>query len=293
MNTNNYFIKIEDTIRKNLDSRGLNNIRVDGDLKKGIMELFNSTTVVIVTGFVIRDTMTGETDGPIGAISLARSLEILGKNVILITDKYSHKILEAGADISGLKAPIKIMPFNNQYEFSQEILKLYKPTHLVAIERPGRAEDGNCYSMRGENLSDLVPNTDILFRLAKDMKITTIAVGDGGNEVGMGKVASSIKEYVPKGDKICASFTSDILIIAGVSNWGGHALSAGLSILSKDMLLHNTNVEIEILDSMVKSGAVDGCTKKQSLTVDGLDLEDNIKVLDRLRDIVTDKLLQS
>ena len=46
--------------------------------------------------------------------------------------------------------------------------------HLVAIERCGRAEDGNYYNMRGVNLKHLVDPIDDLFIAAQDIAgITT------------------------------------------------------------------------------------------------------------------------
>lgn len=46
--------------------------------------------------------------------------------------------------------------------------------HLLAIERSGRAEDGNYYNMRGVNLKHLVDPIDDLFIAAKDIDgITT------------------------------------------------------------------------------------------------------------------------
>lgn len=44
--------------------------------------------------------------------------------------------------------------------------------HLLAIERPGMAADGNYYTMRARKITHLVTNTDVLFEAAK--KIPTI-----------------------------------------------------------------------------------------------------------------------
>lgn len=41
--------------------------------------------------------------------------------------------------------------------------------HLVAIERTGRAKDGNYYNMRGVNIKHLVDPIDNLFIAAKDI----------------------------------------------------------------------------------------------------------------------------
>lgn len=285
-----YFREIENIIRKNLDQRGMDKVNLLGDFEKGVKDLLTSSTVLIVTGFVIRDTLTGETDGPIGAISLAAALEELGKEVILITDKYSRDMLYNCCLANDIIASIETVPYRDAEGFCDTLLKKYNPSHIVAIERPGRAKDGRCYSMRGEDLSDIVPNTDVLFKRSKELGITTLAVGDGGNEVGMGKVESFVKESVNKGDLINAVVSSDYLIVAGVSNWGGHALAAALSILSGTMLLHDSKTEKMLLESMLQAGAVDGCTKKSALTVDGLSLEANLEILDQLRNIVKEAL---
>lgn len=282
----NYFKQIENIIRKNLDKRGMDKINLLGEFENAVKDIYTSSTILIVTGFVVRDSLTGETDGPIGAISLASALEELGKEVVFVTDEYSKDMLYNCCIVKGVKAPIEVVSHDDTEKLCNDILEKYQPSHIVAIERPGRGRDGRCYSMRGEDLSDLVPNTDILFIKAKKRGIVSLAVGDGGNEVGMGKVSSFVIDSVNKGQQICAAISTDYLIIAGVSNWGGHALAAGLSILSNTMLLHDSKTEIRLLEGMLEAGAVDGCTKKATLTVDGLSLKDNIEILEKLRSIV-------
>lgn len=63
-------------------------------------------------------------------------------------------------------------------------------------------------------------------------EITTIGIGDGGNELGMGKVHDKIVESVPFGESIASSISCDYLITCGVSNWGGFAIASGLQVLS-------------------------------------------------------------
>jgi hypothetical protein len=52
------------------------------------------------------------------------------------------------------------------------------------------------------------------------------------------------------------------------------------------MLLHDTETEKRLLKSLAEAGAVDGCTKESTMTVDGLSLEDNLSVLELLREVV-------
>lgn len=287
-----YTAEIEKIISKNMDKRGMDKISFKGEIQKAAASLLKSKTVMIVTGFTIKEKLVGETDGPIGAVSLAGALEQLGKKVVLVTDRYSEKILYNCCSIKGIRGPVEILPFENTDEFCMELLHKYRPSHTVAIERPGKARDGRFYSMRGEDISNLVTDTDILFEGAKKLGITTVAVGDGGNEVGMGKAAYYIMNYVDKGEKICSRFCSDYLIIAGVSNWGSHALAAALSLMANNNLMHGITTEVELMEGMIKAGAVDGCTRRSELTVDGLCLRDNLEIIDGLWNIVNTGLIE-
>ncbi len=287
-----HILEIETLIRRNLDKRGMDHIHIEGALIKSAEELMISETVIIVTGFVVRDSLTGETDGPIGAVSLVNVLEKLKKNVVIVTDTYSESILRNACNVLGLNTPIEVAKHEGIDYFCKNILYRYAPTHIVAIERPGRASDGKCYSMRGEDLSDLVPNTDLLFKMAKNKNVTTLAIGDGGNELGMGLVKSKVEQTVENGEKICAVVGADHLLLAGVSNWGGHALGGALSIMSNENLLHDGEDEKNILESMLNAGAVDGCTKKCEPTVDGVSLESNVEMLTKIRSHVENGLVE-
>ena len=64
-------------------------------------------------------------------------------------------------------------------------------------------------------------------------KIATIGIGDGGNEIGMGKLHQRVVEHVQNGATIASIVPADHLITAGVSNWGGSALAAALFILNQ------------------------------------------------------------
>ena len=66
----------------------------------------------------------------------------------------------------------------------------------------------------------------------KDDRISTTCIGDGGNEIGMGKVYESVCSNIRHDEKIASVISCDYLIACGVSNWGGHALAVGLYLLS-------------------------------------------------------------
>ena len=67
-----------------------------------------------------------------------------------------------------------------------------------------------------------------LFLAKKHPEIVTIGIGDGGNEIGMGKVFERVAANVQYGSEIACTVASDYLISAGVSNWGGYALAKAI-----------------------------------------------------------------
>src|SRR5262249_41512170 len=119
----------------------------------------------------------------------------------------------------------------------------------------------------------------------------TIGIGDGGNEIGMGKIAwDTIHRNIPNGGLIACRVPTDFLIVAGVSNWGAYALAAGVALLRGVKLpaeLFDPERERAILQAMVDAGPlVDGVTGKQTATVDGLSWEDYIRPLQEIGRIV-------
>ena len=119
----------------------------------------------------------------------------------------------------------------------------------------------------------------------------TIGIGDGGNEIGMGKIPhETVVKNIPNGDLIHCRVPTDHLIVAGVSNWGAYALAAGVFVLrgvTPPADLFDPDREREILEVMVREGPlVDGVTGKQTATVDGLTWDEYAKPLVRIGEIL-------
>lgn len=87
---------------------------------------------------------------------------------------------------------------------------------IIAIERSGRAKDGNYYTMRGRNISHLLEPLDVVY-LENRPNIVKIAIGDGGNEAGMGNLINLIEQHIPNGEIIACNISSDFPIVASVS----------------------------------------------------------------------------
>jgi hypothetical protein len=105
--------------------------------------------------------------------------------------------------------------------------------------------------------------------------IKTIGIGDGGNEIGMGKIPwDVIRRNIPGGGLIACRVPTDYLLVCGVSNWGAYGLAAAAYRLSgrkANADLFDSEREEELLRIMVENGPlVDGVSGKPSVTVDGL-----------------------
>jgi len=280
--------KIETLILQDPGNRGISNWAIDGNLLPAAESILTGKHIVITTGFFILSSNIIETDGPPGVIVLAKVLSESGYKVTIVTDNHAREIMQIGLDSINCKAELKCFSPDDKIETSDIINS--ETTHFIALERPGKADNGYHQNFRGKIISDFVANTDDIFLKARSLGIKTIGIGDGGNELGMGKVKHLVdKNIVPYRDFSC-NIESDFTICAGVSNWAGYGLSALLSFIQHKNLLPNFDEYSKILNEIVKAGAVDGVTGLNLATVDGLDRswEDSIykSMLHILKDLL-------
>lgn len=225
--------------------------------------------VLIGTGFPV--TGTFETDGPVGAIALYDTLEKLGARPILACGTPLADCLED--DYRVLKLTARDLATAKQEATEQ--LQQIQPCAVISIERPGLGDDGCYYNMRGEDISAGSAYFDPYMDLAT---CPTLAIGDGGNEIGMG----NIREAIGTLDITAAVTTCDELLVADVSNWGAYGLIALLAVWSGRDLLGEIS-PAEILDYLSARGSVDGVTRENTLTEDGLEAEEGLRVIQDLR----------
>ena len=129
--------------------------------------------------------------------------------------------------------------------------------------------------MRGEDISPRCACFDYFMTLSS---CPTIAIGDGGNEIGMGNISEAIAQL----DITPAATKCDELLIADVSNWGAHGLIALLAKWHKEDLLNRIN-PLDILQYLSAKGSVDGVTRENTLTEDGLPASDGEELIVELR----------
>ena len=271
---------LEDIILEH-DKRGIAPLRqsIPSDYLNRSAEivLSNVGKVFITTGFYILTAGTIETDGPPGAIALGNGLEKLGYEVVYITDSYASKFLDEYRSHKSRLIDFPICSDEESGKYSKTLLAEEKPSILISIERCGRSHDGLYRNMRNLSITEYTAQIDRLF----DLHNTTIGIGDGGNEIGMGNVYKAVEKSAQLVEDPAITKVSE-LVISSVSNWGGYGLLAQLSQATGINLLPNIVDEKDMIEGMVNLGAVDGVTGKSVYQVDGFELNQNAIILDNL-----------
>ena len=253
-----------------------------GAATKAARALRGARRVLIITGFAVEPDMP-ETDGPPGATVLGRALRRLGARVTYVTDTINVPLVEGALKV--LDEPLDVVVYPGGADGARRLLDAEKPTHLVAIERPGRNRVGDYLNMRGHSVAGWNAPIDELFvdgqRRAR--RPVTIGIGDGGNEIGMGVVRAKIARLDPLRARIATVVPVDHLVVAGVSNWGSYGIVAALGRLVGSDLLHTPELERRLIAACVAVGACDGVTRRREHTVDGLAADTHAAIVDLFR----------
>ena len=169
----NLLNKLEEEIFEDAGNRGINNLLVKEDFNKAVLSLSKHCySVAILLGFPCFDDKQPfeENDGIAGAILIARALTKLGTKVTFFIDKNSHILKKFLEDcfrkyISSSFTPVRNIDCDitiRNILYHEDLSTPYF-THLIAIERPSRAADGNYYSMSAKNISSRCDHLDLLF----------------------------------------------------------------------------------------------------------------------------------
>ena len=242
-------------------------------------------SVVLTTGFPIPPSNQPETDGPPGTVVLAGALAELGAEPVVATEPGVEAVITAVADALGIEPPETVSLAPSESTATVSLLDSYDPGAIVAIEKPGPTADGSYRTAAGEAITSLVADSGGLFEAARERGIPTVAVGDGGNEVGMGGIRGAVETHIDHGETIACVTPADALVVAAVSNWGAYGIVAALSLGSGRQLLHDGDTERALLDAAVESGCVDGVTGEATASVDGISAQIHAAVVDLLSDI--------
>jgi hypothetical protein len=276
-------MKVEDVILRNAHVRGIDRLRpfLPDDFcleaARAVSRLArekDSPNALITTGFYVGG--APETDGPPGAYYLFGALKKIGFFPKIITDTICAPLFKGALpnnDVIVVSLGIK-----NENAFTREIFKTHRPDLMISVERCGRTREGTYRDMMGNDILASTAPIDALF-LDPPKGCVTVGIGDGGNEIGMGKFADEISHFLPISPCVVPT---DYLILATVSNWGACGLVRCLEVLSGVRCLPEAEEVEAFIADIVSKGAVDGISRKGEHKVDGYDLDQIREILKKL-----------
>ena len=276
-------------------------------------------TVVFTTGSVSRAWISaaiGENDGPSGTAALIRAVVLARRATCVLVAEEAllgpiGRVCQAAglsplgvaearrANADGSLAVMSLRPFPltdaDGPHAARALLDELEPDLACSVERVGRNRNGVYYSMRGRDYGMGRARVDDLFDEARRRAVPVVAVGDGGNEIGMGNVADEVRRHVPLGAEgscpcgggIGAVSGADVLVTAAVSNWGCTAIAAAMAARTGDArLLHTPAAERRLLDVMTAEGLINSAHGIIDDSVDGIAAEAHIAVAELCSAIV-------
>lgn len=286
---------------------------------KLLQSVNHGDAVFIATGWVdqpLVDPGHGETDGPPGAIALARALRLTCKaRPIILTDACLVDGIVRLARAAGFQCvepehlhysislnkllTLSVLPFPDDWiNAEKEACRLFtefSPGACIALERGGMNEKGIIHNMAGKDTNASQAKLDALFRVAGMNGTFTLGIGDGGNEIGMGNISDCVRSSIPFGSR-CAcgcggglvpSTPVDFLMPAAVSNWGAYALSSMLAALSNmPEALPDPEREKRVLEASVAAGFHDAIYGEVCGSVDGSPLATQLALVQLMQDTV-------
>ena len=208
--------------------------------------------VYILTGFVLLPHKVPEMDGMVSSMLLARALVLaFGAKPIIVCPEDSVQAVKNCAAVVGLHiyediADVLELPMSMGVQrFTKDVsragdetdalLAQGMPAAVISIEAPGANDVGVYHNAGGLDVSALEAKSVVLWEKLRALGVPSVAIGDLGNEIGMGKIADHIRSFVPftahgecscgcKGGILAAS-TADSIITATCSDWGCYGLT--------------------------------------------------------------------
>ncbi|WP_331655643.1 DUF4392 domain-containing protein [Lacrimispora sp.] len=241
--------------------------------------------VYILTGFILLPHKKPEMDGMVSSLLLARALVMaFGAKPVIICPEDCVKSVKICAGVVGLHiyqdiGTVRELPLSmGVLAFTKNparavieaewLIKEGLPGAVISVEAPGSNENGVYHNAAGKDVTELEAKTDVLWEILRKKGILNIAIGDLGNEIGMGAIADHIKKYIPftaSGECVCgcgggilAASRADHVITATCSDWGCYGLIAALAYLKRDMeILHREEMEEELMRVASRTGLID------------------------------------
>lgn len=267
--------------------------------------------VLILTGAGYPPTLPeGESDGPPGAVSLARALyRGLGAVPVFVSEECHVAPIVAASEAAHLMvrdfrhardrhlgAALKTAP-TDQTLVSGWVSALFdevRPAAIVSAERLGPGAGGVVHNATGQRWSgpdreiefDVVDISEIVTR-GRESGLLTIGIGDHGNEIGFDSIRAAVEEVMPHGARLCTTVGTDIVLPVMMSNWGCYGIEAALAFLmERPDLMHGPADEECIVKACLAAGGLEAMFCSTEFSVDGLEGETSMACVQILRNIV-------
>ena len=273
--------------------------------------------VYVMTGFVLRPYKKAEMDGIVSSALLCRALvKAFGAKPIIVCPEDNYEAVKKLAACVGLhlfenmdelmEIPVSmgVMTFTKDKSEAEkradEIIAKAPPKAVISIEAPGANKIGVYHNATGLDVTELEAKMDILFEKTQKMGVLNIAIGDLGNEIGMGAISDTLLKYIPYaregacrcgcGGGIAVSTKADNLITATVSDWGCYAMIASLAYLTRNIdVMHTAELEKETITTASNAGMID-MYGWLIPAIDGFGLEINLPIVSLMRELVKSSL---
>ena len=241
--------------------------------------------VYLISGFVLYPYKKAETDGIISTVLLAGCLvKAFGVRPVVVCPEECMAAVVGLASIVGVHlvdlAELDSIPLTmaavtfpkNAADAPEAADRLIAETGLpravISIEAPGANSDGRYHNALGRDLTDLEAKTDVLWQKLCDAGVLNVAIGDLGNEIGMGAISEHIQKYIPGAGKnaclcgcsegVVVHTKTDNIITATVSDWGCYGMMAAIAYLKRDMtLFHDGAFQKRAMEKAAECGVID------------------------------------
>jgi hypothetical protein len=253
----------------------------------------------------------GENDGPVGAAVLARAVFLgLGATPIFVCEKHHVEPIVAASEAAGVPIRTLDVTLNSRVSgavvsapttedevglWAAELYNDLKPTALISIERLGPNRLGVIHGATG--IAGWLPQVDLapVFTEAASRGVFSIGIGDVGNEIGFGRIQDTVRKVQPYGEKcqcpcgggMATVISTDVLVVAAVSNWGGYGIEAALSLLlNRPDLPHTPAMAESILKRCTEAGGIEAIHCTQTFSCDGIAGEGHMSIVQLLGEMV-------
>lgn len=278
-----------------------------------VEQIREGDVVYILTGFVLLPFKKAEMDGIVSAMFLARCMvKAFGAKPVVICPEDNMEAVQQLSEVMGLHLydsvekildmPISMaaIPFTKDrekaYVQSQELLGVAEPKAVISIEAPGPNEAGVFHNATGLDVTELEAKTDVLFQRIREKGILNIAIGDLGNEIGMGTIRDHIRKYIPYAEEngcqcgcgkgIATVSEADYIITATTSDWGCYGLMAAIAFLLEDMeVFQDAELQEYAMKEAAKSGMID-MYGWMIPAIDGFGIEINKAMISMMRECI-------